>query len=86
MTTIDVNTGGFVGTRSFDDTIFKTNLEAPRRSRASCGCATWGIIVLDSSTWSIRPPGAGAAELKKALARDRTRMTVSQFTPLAWSR
>ena len=28
MTTIDVNTGGFVGTRSFDDTIFKTNLEA----------------------------------------------------------
>ncbi|HEY4038076.1 MAG TPA: Rne/Rng family ribonuclease, partial [Burkholderiaceae bacterium] len=28
MTTIDVNTGGFVGTRNFDDTIFKTNLEA----------------------------------------------------------
>ncbi len=28
LTTIDVNTGGFVGGRSFDDTIFKTNLEA----------------------------------------------------------
>src|SRR5947208_3167091 len=28
MTTIDVNTGGFVGGRSFDDTIFKTNLQA----------------------------------------------------------
>ena len=28
MTTIDVNTGGFVGGRNFDDTIFKTNLEA----------------------------------------------------------
>ena len=28
MTTIDVNTGGFVGTRNFDETIFKTNLEA----------------------------------------------------------
>jgi len=28
MTTIDVNTGGFVGVRNFDDTIFKTNLEA----------------------------------------------------------
>ncbi|MEO8487184.1 MAG: Rne/Rng family ribonuclease, partial [Betaproteobacteria bacterium] len=27
LTTIDVNTGGFVGGRSFDDTIFKTNLE-----------------------------------------------------------
>ncbi|HEX5363804.1 MAG TPA: Rne/Rng family ribonuclease, partial [Gallionella sp.] len=28
MTTVDVNTGGFVGLRNFDDTIFKTNLEA----------------------------------------------------------
>jgi ribonuclease G len=28
LTTVDVNTGGFVGARSFDDTIFKTNLEA----------------------------------------------------------
>ncbi|MCA3804670.1 Rne/Rng family ribonuclease, partial [Burkholderia sp.] len=28
MTTIDVNTGGYVGARNFDDTIFKTNLEA----------------------------------------------------------
>ncbi|CAG0992092.1 partial Ribonuclease G, partial [Rhodocyclaceae bacterium] len=28
MTTVDVNTGGFVGARNFDDTIFKTNLEA----------------------------------------------------------
>ena len=28
MTTIDVNTGGFVGARNFEDTVFKTNLEA----------------------------------------------------------
>ncbi|HLY52280.1 MAG TPA: Rne/Rng family ribonuclease, partial [Steroidobacteraceae bacterium] len=28
MTAIDVNTGGYVGVRNFDDTIFKTNLEA----------------------------------------------------------
>ncbi len=28
MTTIDVNTGGFVGTRSLEDTIYRTNLEA----------------------------------------------------------
>src|SRR5690606_38769512 len=26
LTTIDVNTGGYVGARNFDDTIFKTNL------------------------------------------------------------
>ena len=40
LTTVDVNTGGFVGGRNFDDTIFKTNLEAAP-SRASCGCAIW---------------------------------------------
>src|SRR3546814_5465192 len=28
LTTVDVNTGGFVGGRNFNDTIFKTNLEA----------------------------------------------------------
>ncbi|MDH5339995.1 MAG: Rne/Rng family ribonuclease, partial [Rubrivivax sp.] len=28
LTTVDVNTGGYVGARNFDDTIFKTNLEA----------------------------------------------------------
>ena len=28
LTTVDVNTGGFVGARNFDETIFKTNLEA----------------------------------------------------------
>jgi ribonuclease G len=28
MTTVDVNTGGYVGVRNFDDTVFKTNLEA----------------------------------------------------------
>jgi len=31
MTTIDVNTGGFVGVRNFDDTIFKTNLDCGGR-------------------------------------------------------
>ena len=28
MTTIDVNTGAFVGHRNFEETIFRTNLEA----------------------------------------------------------
>ncbi len=28
MTTIDVNTGSYVGARNLDDTVFKTNLEA----------------------------------------------------------
>ena len=48
MTTVDVNTGGFVGKRDFSETVFKTNLEAAktiiskqrRRLPASCVCAT----------------------------------------------
>ncbi len=31
MTTIDVNTGGYVGHRNLEETIFKTNLEAKKR-------------------------------------------------------
>ena len=40
MTTIDVNTGASSAPGTFDDTIFKTNLEAPAPSPASCACAT----------------------------------------------
>jgi ribonuclease G len=40
MTTIDVNTGSFVGRRNQEETLFKTNLEAARRSPGSCACAT----------------------------------------------
>jgi hypothetical protein len=56
LTTVDVNTGGFVGARNFDDTIFKTNLEAAQAPlRASCACATWAASSSwTSSTWCAR--------------------------------
>src|SRR4051812_43164425 len=48
MTTIDVNTGGFVGSRNFDDTIFKTNLEASQAIARQLRLRNLGgIIVLD---------------------------------------
>jgi ribonuclease G len=84
MTTIDVNTGGFVGTRNFDDTIFKTNLEAAQTIARQLRLRNLGgIIVLDFIDMT-NPAHRELvlAELKKALARDRTRMTVSQFTQL----
>ena len=84
MTTIDVNTGGFVGTRNFDDTIFKTNLEAAQSIARQLRLRNLGgIIVLDFiDMTSSAHRELVLAELKKALARDRTRMTVSQFTQL----
>jgi ribonuclease G len=84
MTTIDVNTGGFVGTRNFDDTIFKTNLEAAQAIARQLRLRNLGgIIVLDFIDM-INPSHRDLvlAELKKALTRDRTRITVSQFTQL----
>ena len=48
LTTIDVNTGGFVGGRSFDDTIFKTNLEAAQVIARQLRLRNLGgIIIID---------------------------------------
>jgi len=84
MTTIDVNTGGFVGQRNFDDTVFKTNLEAAQAIARQLRLRNLGgIVVADFiDMQSEEHRAAVLAELKKALARDRTRMTVNGFTQL----
>jgi ribonuclease G len=84
MTTIDVNTGGFVGSRNFDDTIFKTNLEAAQAIARQLRLRNLGgIIVLDFiDMQSDEHRGAVLEELKRALARDRTRITLNGFTAL----
>ncbi len=84
MTTIDVNTGGYVGTRNFDDTIYKTNLEASQAIARQLRLRNLGgIIIVDFiDMMNIEHRDAVLGEFKKALARDRTRMTVSGFTQL----
>jgi len=84
MTTIDVNTGGFVGGRSFDDTIFKTNLEAAQAIARQLRLRNLGgIIILDFIDMeNVEHRDAVLSELKKALARDHMRMTVNGFTQL----
>jgi ribonuclease G len=84
MTTIDVNTGGFVGLRNFDDTIFKTNLEAAQVIARQLRLRNLGgIIILDFIDMdNAEHRNAVLAEFSKTLARDRTRMTVSGFTQL----
>ncbi|RMF18358.1 MAG: ribonuclease G [Gammaproteobacteria bacterium] len=48
MTTIDVNTGAFVGHRNLEETIFKTNLEAARAIARQLRLRNLGgIIILD---------------------------------------
>jgi ribonuclease G len=84
LTTIDVNTGAFVGGRSFDDTIFKTNLEAAQVIARQLRLRNLGGIILldfiDMQTEEHRNSVLG--ELRKALSRDRVRMTVNGFTQL----
>jgi ribonuclease G len=84
LTTIDVNTGGFVTGRSFDDTIFKTNLEAAlviaRQLRLR---NIGGIVIIDFIDMdTVEHRNAVLNELRKALARDRTHMTVNGFSEL----
>jgi len=84
MTTIDVNTGGFVGGRSFDDTIFKTNLEAAQVIARQLRLRNLGgIIIIDFIDMeNADHRSAVLAEFTKALHQDRTRLTVNGFTQL----
>ena len=84
LTTIDVNTGGFVGGRNFDDTIFKTNLEAAHVIARQLRLRNLGGIIIvdfiDMENEAHRD--AVLTEFKKALPLDRTRVTVNGFTSL----
>jgi len=84
MTTIDVNTGGFVGSRNFDDTVFKTNLEAAQAIARQLRLRNLGGIIVVDFIDMASPEHRAAVldEFRRALARDRTRVTVSGFTAL----
>jgi ribonuclease G len=84
LTTIDVNTGGFVGARNFDDTIFKTNLEAAGAIARQLRLRNLGGIIIVDFIDMTREEHQQAvlAELRKQLARDRVKTTVSGFTQL----
>jgi ribonuclease G len=84
LTTVDVNTGGFVGARNFDDTIFKTNLEAAQSIARQLRLRNLGgIIIMDFIDMdNAEHQEAVLTELKKTLARDPTRTSVSGFSAL----
>ncbi len=84
LTTIDVNTGGFVGGRNFDDTIYKTNLEAAQAIARQLRLRNLGgIIIIDFIDMDNEDHQASVLEeLKKALEKDRTRITINGFSSL----
>lgn len=84
MTTIDVNTGGFVGRRDFSETVFKTNLEAAQVIARQLRLRNLGgIIIIDFIDMaSTEHQRAVLAELRRACESDRTKHTISEFTEL----
>ncbi|HYE81254.1 MAG TPA: Rne/Rng family ribonuclease [Clostridia bacterium] len=84
LTSIDVNTGKFVGTVDLRDTVLKTNLEAAKEIAKQLRLRDiGGIIIVDF----IDMPDAGHESavleaLKNALKKDRTRTNVLGMTQL----
>jgi len=84
LTTVDVNTGGFVGARNFDDTIFKTNLEAAGAIARQLRLRNLGGIIIADFIDMARTDHREAvlAEFRKHLARDRVKTTAGGFSQL----
>lgn len=84
LTTIDVNTGGYVGARNFDDTIFKTNLEAAQAIARQLRLRNLGGIIIVDFIDMVRDDHREQvlAEFRKQLARDRVKTTAGGFSQL----
>jgi len=84
MTTIDVNTGGFVGNRNVDETIFKTNLEAAQAIARQLRLRNLGGIIIvdfiDMTDAEHRRQVLRA--LEKALERDHAKTQIGAVSSL----
>lgn len=84
LTTIDVNTGRYVGKRSLEETIFKTNLEAVREIGYQLRLRNiGGIIILDFIDMEREDNRRKVyAALQEALSHDKAKTTISHISPL----
>ena len=84
LTTVDVNTGGFVTGKSLSDTIFKTNLEASQCIARQLRLRNLGgIIIIDFIDMDEDAQReAVLTELKRAVEKDRARIGVNGFSTL----
>lgn len=84
MTTIDVNTGGFVGSRNLEETIFKTNLEAaPAIARQLRLRNLGGIIIVDFiDMQDAEHQRQVLRTLEKAMEKDHAKLSISNISEL----
>ncbi len=84
LTTIDVNTGKYIGSTSLSDTILKTNLDAVTEIGRQLRLRDIGGIIIIDFIDMINPKDRThvVAALDKALRKDRTRTKISHISPL----
>lgn len=84
MTTIDVNTGAFVGHRNLEETIYKTNLEAAAAAARQIRMRNLGgIIIIDFiDMQNAEHRRQVLRTFEKALDRDRAKNKISGVTEL----
>jgi ribonuclease G len=84
MTTIDVNTGAYVGTRNLEETIFKTNLEAAQAIARQLRLRNLGgMIILDFiDMLDLEHKRQVLKTLEKCLERDHTKSHLSEVSSL----
>lgn len=84
LTTIDINTGAFVGHRNLEETIFNTNIEATQAIARQLRLRNLGgIIIIDFIDMrSDEHKNRVLNSLEQALAKDRTKTNVHGFSAL----
>jgi ribonuclease G len=84
MTTVDVNTGGFVGHRNLEETIFKTNLEAATSIGRQLRLRNLGgIIIIDFiDMLDVEHQRQVLRMLEKVLEKDHAKTKISQVSDL----
>ena len=84
MTTIDVNTGGFLGARNLEDTAFRTNLEAAQSGARQLRLRNLGgIIIIDFIDMGDPEHRRQVLrQLEKSLTGDYAKTTVYEMSPL----
>ena len=84
MTTVDVNTGSFLGQRNLEETVYRTNLEAAQAVARQLRLRNLGgIIIIDFIDMDDPEHRRQVLRtLEKSLAKDHARTTVYEFSPL----
>nr|WP_136251569.1 ribonuclease G [Ningiella ruwaisensis] len=84
MTTIDINTGAFVGHRNLEETIFNTNIEATLAIARQLRLRNLGGMILIDFIDMMEPDHQRRVlhSLEQAMAKDRAKSSIYGFTQL----